>query len=658
MITVTVNNTDRSSNIDWESLKVNQAITSQPDKCSFAVRYDGVAKNWIPSTGDVVIVEDDGLKVFGGLILRVEESVEAAKLLIYEVEAVSFEKDLDRYLVTDTYEDVTALYIINSIINDYANRKRIVLFDGDQSVTDETGTSSVDTDDVVYKTQSLGVSLTSGNSYAGRVEFSPAKDLDVYDNGEAGSVDDFTTLWVYIEGGITQVRIRLGNETGGTYTNYLEKTYNVVAGWNYLSVVQDDMTEVGTFDRSDLKVLQLYADSPAGNGFVAFDDVRCINEDSYTMNNVQQADTLVDYAQFNYDQVSQAIRQIAEQTGFDWYIDPDRDLHFFEPANEQAPFSLSDNNGNYNYLTLTIEDDRAKLRNQIFVRGGNELGNTTTEDISYQVDGTQTIFQLSYGYADLAVSLNSVAQTIGIENVSDPSGFDLLYNFQEKTLRFASAPAGGATLVVSGKPYIPVVIQKRDSASVANNGVYEYLIVDKTINSRTAARQRAQAELNAYKEDLASGSFTTYESGLRAGQQIEINSTIRNIVGETYIITRLEMEAHTPFDPVYKATLASTKTYGMIELLIDLLRRENKQITIGGDEVVDVVETFDETITFTETVTVDAGINFSETISAGEAEADYIDDPPIWVAGVYNPTSLLADRKRPAYADRDNQLAY
>lgn len=648
MITVTVNGINRNAFINWELLQVNQATNSQPDTASFIVKLGG-NKNWTPQNGDNVIIDDNGTDIFGGRIVRVNAKTHTIDSIEYEVICVSWEIDLDRLLIADTFEDKTLFFILNTIIAEYVNPDTSILYVG-QSLTDEAGTSVQDTTNNVIGIEAQRFAVTT--NVAGRFEVS--KNLNFYDNLVPSTGNDQLTGWVFVTGNIDTFRVRIGNETGGTYTNYLEQSYNVQQGYNYLVIDLADMTEVGTFDPTAVEAIQFYAE---GEGSVTIDDWRVISAESFTQKNIKGASTIISYAQFNYEQGSKVFMTLAERVGFDWYIDPQRDIHFFEPTTETAPFELSDTNGNYIFNSLMIEKDRSTLKNEIIVRGGQEVGNQQTEDLTYQVDGTNTIFQMGYGYQGIVIELNSVQQSVGVDFINDfTEGFDVLYNFQEKSIRFETAPSASTPLTVTGRPFIPVIVKKRDASSIAENGVVQYLIVDRSINSRQGARDRAQAELNAYRKDLQEGEFRTYQSGLRAGQEIHIQSDIRNI-DETFIVSRLRLEMHTPEEPIYEATIVSTRTYGMIEFLIDLLRRENRQIVINPDEVIDIVETYDETISLDEIVTIEAPINFDEDITMTDDILTYIDDPPTWVAGRYEPTSL-ADRKRTAYTDRSNLLAY
>ncbi len=49
----------------------------------------------------------------------------------------------------------------------------------------------------------------------------------------------------------------------------------------------------------------------------------------FTHANVPASSPTLTSMKFNYEQVSRAFTQICDQIGWDWYVDPDKDIHFF-----------------------------------------------------------------------------------------------------------------------------------------------------------------------------------------------------------------------------------------------------------------------------------------------------------------------------------------
>lgn len=362
----------------------------------------------------------------------------------------------------------------------------------------------------------------------------------------------------------------------------------------------------------------------------------------------------VDFIAFNYEQPSKCLQQLAELFNYDWYIDYDKDVHFFSKETNLAPIDLDDTSGKFIFDSLKLNRKADQMRNTIYVRGGEYKGDSYFEE--QQADGDRAIFTFGYKYANVVVKVDSVTQTLGIDFIDDPASYDCLYNFNEKAVKFRSdnKPTAGQVVRIDGTPYIPVIVKVQDNAAIAQYGVYEFKIIDASIDSKEGARQRAKAELYAYADKISEGSFRTYESGLKVGQKIHLISSVWGY-DEWFIINRITSRVRKPDtgEMEHTCSLVTTRTMGMIDILQKLLTLENKKIEIKKDEVLDKIEEIQEEISISEQVTKYSNINITETISISE---NVRRDP--WGAGVvtivlgpYTPTGD-SDPKRPLWLDR------
>lgn len=370
---------------------------------------------------------------------------------------------------------------------------------------------------------------------------------------------------------------------------------------------------------------------------------------TFTSTHVEGTDKVIAYIAFNYTPVSQAIQQLADLISYDWYVDYDKDIHFFAKDSRDAPISLSDDDGSYIFDSLKIRRDNSQLRNRIFVRGGDYLADTlTTEFIS---DGYQNLWTLGYKYDELKVSVTGEVWSQGIDGVDAQSLYDYIWNPDEKFIRFRGdrIPSDTSHFRVSGQPYLPVRVVIEDEASIADtlsaeggvgDGVYEYLIIDNSINSREGARERASAELESYKDTLSEGSFTTYQDGLIAGQTITINSTAHGL-NESFLINRVTARMRTFDELQYEISLVTTKTMGIIEFLQSLLVKDTKKIVVNDNEVVDLVYAKSESMAISETTVISKTHNpVSETLTFEESVTEHAVDYPVeFVVGDLTPPS-------------------
>lgn len=309
----------------------------------------------------------------------------------------------------------------------------------------------------------------------------------------------------------------------------------------------------------------------------------------------------INYIAFNYEYPSKCLQQLAQIVNYDWYVDQSKNIYFFLKGSTAAPFNLTDTNQKYDYKTLIINRDIKNLRNSVIVRGGEYLGNSNSETVI--ADGSQTTFLQMYKYSGIAVTVAAASKTVGVDNIDDPTLFDCLYNIDEKAIKFptASKPTVGQAVVVTGLPYYPVITKVVNPSSIATYGEFQYKIVDKSINSKEAARDRARAEITQWAQSINEGSFKTLSTGLDTGQLINIQSTIRGI-NQDYIISRITSRMKTPTTFIHTCTLVTSQTYGMVEFLQSLLIDKDKQIVIGADEVLDYITSFTDQFTVTDSI--------------------------------------------------------
>jgi len=339
----------------------------------------------------------------------------------------------------------------------------------------------------------------------------------------------------------------------------------------------------------------------------------------FTTAGVNVGTLTVKYVSFNYEQPSKCLQQLADLFGLDWYVDPFKDIHMFVNEALVAPFNLTDTNGKYFFNSLVIRENVRNLRNTIFVRGGEFKGTTFTEKET--ADGVAKVFKQGFRYSTIVVKKGGVTQTLGIDNINDPTLFDVLYNFNEKAVKFRddNKPANGVEVEVTGLPHIPVLIKVKDNISIGTFGEFQHKVVDKSINSKEGARDRAKGEILAWAEEMNDGSFRTKEHGLRVGQAINIQSTIRGL-DKTFIIKGVRGIMKTPTDMNYEAILLASESMGAIDFFQKLLMNKDKEIEIKTDEVLDKIESAFEDILLTEAFVVLTDHNRQlETINFGES---------------------------------------
>ena len=334
-----------------------------------------------------------------------------------------------------------------------------------------------------------------------------------------------------------------------------------------------------------------------------FTDILSTFTTGFTHTNVPATSPTLSSMKFNYEQVTRAFTQICDQIGWDWYCDYDKDIHLFDEDTSSAPFSLDDTSDNFEWQTFEMNKTILQIKNSVYVRGGEykkTISEANAQDV-FVANGTQKTFFLSYKYDNITVKDDTAVQTIGTDQQTDPASVDLLYNFNEKFIKFTNNPTSGHTVKIYGDAYIPIIAQVRDQASIAAYGEYQSALVDKSIESVGEAQSRAKSELKKYGASVHEASFKTTRTGLRTGQRITVNSAIRGI-NKNFKINRIVGKARTPNQMEYTVYLIASGQVNFTDIMVQLLGADKRNITIASNEVLQRLETFIEELAVSDTV--------------------------------------------------------
>lgn len=284
---------------------------------------------------------------------------------------------------------------------------------------------------------------------------------------------------------------------------------------------------------------------------------------------------------FNYKYPMECIEELAALTGYDWYVDYERQVHFFESATTSAPYELNESSTSGEYRDLQILIHKSELKNAMTVRGGYEFSDLYTQE--EVADGTQESFTLRYApYAPISVYVDTGGgyslKTLGIDNI-DESGRDFVYNQHEKVIKNLDygVLSAGHKIKITYKYKKPILAYQEDDESIqlmaeyeGGDGKYEApLIVDDSIETKAQARARGIAELNQYSNPLVEGTFTTTQYGYRSGQILTINLPSRGYTNRQYIIQEVTATSLGMGNFSYEVTFASLLK-GLTDYLIQL----------------------------------------------------------------------------------------
>jgi len=333
--------------------------------------------------------------------------------------------------------------------------------------------------------------------------------------------------------------------------------------------------------------------------------------DDFSCENVQDG-PLISYISWNYKPLSKCLKEICKLTGglYSYYIDMDRDIHFFLNETNTSPHELNETTEDgAKYKNLVIEYDKSQLRNRILVRGGYYLSDDYTQEI--KADGKQTDFLLAHKpqvakSGSVEVYVNGVAKTLGVDDLHF-EGYDFVLNYQSKVIKNLDLAKLSDTDVFKAiyRYDVPILTRVDNTDSIdavkaieGGNGIYEYIIVDSTISTPQQAMDRGLAELEKFSMPVLRGNFITNEHGYRSGQWLTVNLPTR-AVNSIYLIT--EVKAYSVKNILeYQVKFANVKSKNLINLLTNLIDAKD-EVIVRPNEALNELQANIETLTITET---------------------------------------------------------
>lgn len=357
-----------------------------------------------------------------------------------------------------------------------------------------------------------------------------------------------------------------------------------------IDIVQDDPRALGitfykcqsrdyTYQLNKKLVVETYANQAAD---LIVKDILTKYCTGFTSTNVKTGAPTVEEIIFDYKRPSECFKELCDYTGWDWYVDYNKGVWFFNPSSlaTPAPVTLESNTDARN-LKHDIETEG--LRNRIYVRGGTMLSDPWTYSVN--ADGAARAWVLPHKPHEISLTVGGVAKTVGIENIDDEATKDFLMNYQEKYIRASAqtaTPAAGTTLASTYKFDIDVITMVEDISSQnavkavqGGDGVYEHSIVDDSLVTIDAAEAAGNADLREHANPRVKGSFETEISGWAPGQLITISLPTRGITG-TFLAQKVTITPATPTLWTYRVEYGG-RLIGLDDKLIALVSAQQKK---------------------------------------------------------------------------------
>lgn len=327
----------------------------------------------------------------------------------------------------------------------------------------------------------------------------------------------------------------------------------------------------------------------------------------FTTNHVQRGNFQVASIKFKYEQVTQVLEKLAKQIGWEWYVDPAKDIHFFLAENNPAPFNIDETTGMIEWPTLDVAIDLTNMKNSVYVVGGNypKTFNATNAVDVYQTDGVKTAFALAYTYeqSTITLTLDGSTQTVGIDQQTDPSTVQWLYSPSGRFVRSTTLVGSGHTVKVFGNAQIPILAHASNAGAIAQYGENQDSIIDKQIKSVSEAQQRALAEILQFGHPVYDVKFKTLHTGLVIGQTILLNSAKLGISNYPLVVKRIEGNAYSPSQFEYQVEAIGSDNVTFVDIMSRLLTQENNNTDLADNTVLENLLNFTEGVTLADALT-------------------------------------------------------
>ena len=243
----------------------------------------------------------------------------------------------------------------------------------------------------------------------------------------------------------------------------------------------------------------------------------------YDATKIGGASIALDYISFAGDNLRQALQKVTNITRKEYGVEPGKKFYYRDfGGGTTYAYQLSDNPDEVTTYPMRGEPiydvDAVDRRNKIRVIGGWTYSDII--DDSFSGTGAQTDFVLTHKPAVvLNITVSGTAQTVGIDFVDDPADFDVLVNYDTKTIKFYAAPASLASIHCYYRYNVRPDVTVEDSASVTAMGgtIWAPTLRDDSISGTADAYTAGSAYLAQFGTTLYRAQVTTVHSGTAAG---------------------------------------------------------------------------------------------------------------------------------------------
>ena len=299
-----------------------------------------------------------------------------------------------------------------------------------------------------------------------------------------------------------------------------------------------------------------------------------------TLNNVESCDKTI-ATRFADSYLWDALDQLCQISSYDWYIDENLDVNFFNPSERINPIVLSLNNINFKKGTSSFTPDASKLVNKLWIKGGKTISQPYIQSITVGVNPIPLFYTVkALVGTDVTVVIDGVPKTVGIQNLDENGTKDFLLNTTEKLLVPDLCISGTGTITYKYEYPIKILIENLDSQ--AKYGLFEDIYKVDT-GDKILAKEMGMQYLAKYSTPVTTGKIEPIGGIYKAGELIKIEIPYLNI--DEYMQIK-EVNCESDISGIINRTLQlSSKQRDAVSILKDMSKRlAQLEKTVFNDE--------------------------------------------------------------------------
>lgn len=327
---------------------------------------------------------------------------------------------------------------------------------------------------------------------------------------------------------------------------------------------------------------------------------------------------------FNYSTVTECLNDLANITGYHWYVDYDRALYFGPRVSTPAGFSVTD--ATQTWHGLSVRRSLEEYRNTQLIAGGLAGTNPRTETlerigrdrggfVSLPIASQPTVVHYEVPGRFQPPS-NSYTATVGILGVDAGKDFYWSRNSQAITADPSVEIGEFDALDVTYSGLIPLLVRSVNEDEVssragvqADSGVFEHFLRDAGLDSVSAAIDRGAGFLRKFGRIQHRVMFEMDSvihpdvTSLRTGQLIPITLARHDIDGD-YLVEGISIRDIGLEFYRYSITCASGESLGGWSEFFRKIADQRGGFSFQEDETIMMLKQFRETVTLLDDVTV------------------------------------------------------